>query len=290
MGEPPSPAEESVRSLPQEELLTTVKYCDHDGDNTVVVVSTSGAQGEPGTTYEQVPVADAVLPVPDGEDETPEIAPPTTPDCSTAIQNDASPLHPGRDSGVAESQDETTECTANHQRDSGLASIDIEISQQSEPTATPQYRPYRPGSVVAEFREAEAGEVAEPDDMLETVGSMQTFRPAPVSYDARSITARSIGGRSLVAPSTISPEDEVLSLRVRSLYDSGIGGMGSDVSSQFSSDAQKRISSIMEESANAGVSRIRGTRSSFPGASREVARRSRIIGGSVEGGTSKLIY
>jgi hypothetical protein len=288
MGEPPSPAEESVRSLHQEELLTTVIYCDHDGDNTVVV-STSGAQGEPGTTYEQVPVADAVPPVPDGEDETPEIAPPT-PDCSTAIQNDASPLRSGRDSGVAESQDETTECTANHQRDSGLASIDIEISQHSEPTATPQYRPYRPGSVIAKFREAEAEEVAEPDDMLETVGSMQTFRPAPVSYDARSITARSIGGRSLVAPSTISPEDEVLSLRVRSLYDSGLGGMGSDVSSQFSSDAQKRISSIMEESANAGVSRIRGTRSSFPGASREVPRRSRIIGGSVEGGTSKLIY
>jgi hypothetical protein len=292
MGEPPSPVEESVRSLPQQEEDLLADNC---GNSTVAAPASSGTQipqGEPGTTDDlQVPVADAVPPVP--KNETPEIAPPTTPDCSTAIQNDASPAHPGRDSGVAESQDETTKCLANHQRDSGLASIDIELSQQSEPTATPQYQPYRPETVVTEFRETEVAEVAVLDDMPETVGSMQTFKPvsAPVSYDARSITARSIGGRSLVAPSTISPEDEVLSLRVRSLYDSGIGGMGSDVSSQFSSDAaQRRISRIMEESANAGVSRIRGTRSSFPGASRDVARRSRIIGGSVEGGTSELSY
>ncbi|PUU83825.1 hypothetical protein B9Z19DRAFT_754281 [Tuber borchii] len=64
--------------------------------------------------------------------------------------------------------------------------------------------------------------------------------------------------RSLAAASTISPEDEVLSLKVRSLYDSGVGLGGSDVESQFS----KRVSSILEEGGKGG-SKI--TRSSYAG-------------------------
>jgi len=64
--------------------------------------------------------------------------------------------------------------------------------------------------------------------------------------------------RSLAAASTISPEDEVLSLKVRSLYDSGVGLGGSDVESQFS----KRVSSILEEGGKGG-SKV--TRSSYVG-------------------------
>ncbi|KAL7268841.1 hypothetical protein RUND412_008517 [Rhizina undulata] len=58
--------------------------------------------------------------------------------------------------------------------------------------------------------------------------------------------ARSLGGRSAAAVSVITPEDEVLSLKVRSLYDSGVGL--SDSGSQFSAEGRKRVSSIMEES------------------------------------------
>jgi hypothetical protein len=293
MGETPSPVEESVRSLPQEEEPTD--SCDEGDRNVVSASEASLPPTEPGTTNElRVSVADAALPNPEGDHETPEIAPPTTANCSTAIQNDASPTNPSQDSCVAESQDETERFAT--KRDSGLASIDLEFSQQPGLTAAPavsdECQPQKPEAHISESQEQTTG-VTGPDDMPETVGS--TAPPAaqivkPVAADARSITARSIGGRSLIAASTISPEDEVLSLRVRSLYDSGVGGLGSEVSSQFSSDINsRRISSIIEESANAGVSRMRGTRSSFPGASRDVARRSR-MGGSVEGGTFVIDY
>ncbi|RPA98481.1 hypothetical protein L873DRAFT_1028341 [Choiromyces venosus 120613-1] len=64
---------------------------------------------------------------------------------------------------------------------------------------------------------------------------------------AASITdAKSV--RSMAAASTISPEDEVLSLKVRSLYDSGVGLGGSDAESQFS----KRVSSVLEEGGGRG--------------------------------------
>lgn len=53
----------------------------------------------------------------------------------------------------------------------------------------------------------------------------------------------------------MSPEDEVLSLKVRSLYDSGVGVCGSDAESQFS----KRVSSVMEEGKR--ISRV--SRNSF---------------------------
>lgn len=66
--------------------------------------------------------------------------------------------------------------------------------------------------------------------------------------------------RSQIAPSICSPEDEVLSLKVRSLYDSGVGG--SDAGSQFS----KRVSSIMEE---AGKRASRVSRNSFVGSGDE---------------------
>ena len=62
---------------------------------------------------------------------------------------------------------------------------------------------------------------------------------------ASATDARSI--RSTPAASTVSPEDEVLSLKVRSLYDSGVG-IGSDSGSQFS----KRVSSIIEEGGGGG--------------------------------------
>lgn len=105
-------------------------------------------------------------------------------------------------------------------------------------------------------------------------GEYAYSRPRP-----RSSAARSIGDRSIVAVSFVSPEDEVLSLRVRSLYDCSPGG---DASSQFSADtSQRRISRIVEEGA-AGVSRQRGARSSFPGASKDIVHRSR-VSRSVEG-------
>lgn len=58
-----------------------------------------------------------------------------------------------------------------------------------------------------------------------------------------------------MAASILSPEDEVLSLKVRSLYDSGVGTGGSDAGSQFS----KRVSSVMEE----GKRMSRVSRNSF---------------------------
>lgn len=65
--------------------------------------------------------------------------------------------------------------------------------------------------------------------------------------------------RSQIAPSILSPEDEVLSLKVRSLYDSGVGVNvslgGSDTASQFS----KRTSSALDE----GKRMSRVSRSSF---------------------------
>ncbi|KAA8900457.1 hypothetical protein FN846DRAFT_145086 [Sphaerosporella brunnea] len=296
MCEPPSLAEQSVRSLPPEEKQPA-DNCDSDTNSNVAAASASGAQIpslEPGTATNELrePVADAAP-----EHETPEIAPPTSAIadcCSSPIQNDASPTHPGRDACAAEPQNEIER----RQRDSGLASIDIELSQQSEISATQpvpnECQRQKPDPNAAESQE-EATEFAGPDNMPATVAGSASSpavksvpSPVAIAADARSITARSIGGRSLFAPSTISPEDEVLSLRVRSLYDSGVGGMGSDVSSQFSSDiARRRISSIIEESAHLGVSQVRGTRSSFPGASRDVARRSR-MGGSVEGGISEV--
>lgn len=59
-----------------------------------------------------------------------------------------------------------------------------------------------------------------------------------------------------MAPSILSPEDEVLSLKVRSLYDSGVGVGGSDTGSQFS----KRTSSALDDG---GKRMSRVSRSSF---------------------------
>ena len=122
--------------------------------------------------------------------------------------------------------------------------------------------------------------------MLQAVSEALAPEQAPSAATSTAVVAvrpraRSISERSVVAASFVSPEDEALSLRVRSLYDSGPCALGSDASSQFSSD--RRISSIIEEGAAAGVSLARGTRSSFPGASVANARRGR-LSRSVEGG------
>jgi len=222
--------------------------------------------------------------VPESEQETPEIAPTT--DHLEFIQNDASSVHLRTKGNTIESQEEEQK---------RIAKLDSVLTPDLEPSPTVKALPT---SIVSnenriQIAEASAGrseQIMEASDMPETINSaatppaVQDTRPPTglIAADARSIAAKSIGDRSLIASSVISPEDEVLSLRVRSLYDSSLGGIGSDVSSQFSADiAQRRISSIIEEGA-IGVSRQRGTRSSFPGASREVARRSQ-LGGSAEG-------
>ncbi|KAI5821238.1 hypothetical protein BZA77DRAFT_2805 [Pyronema omphalodes] len=187
-------------------------------------------------------------------------------------------------------------------RDSGLASDMDDKSEPPSPIDLDGRRPVSAPIVLNLERIQIIEELADESDCSEydgdsdcgdemqeggTLAPLSTqyhsIRPSgSIAFDTRSIAAKSIGDRSLFAPSIISPEDEVLSMRVRSLYDSGVGGMGSDSSSQFSGDQnQRRISSIMEENAHAGVSRQRGARSSFPGANRE-AHHNRQIGGSVE--------
>ncbi|KAF8543101.1 hypothetical protein BDD12DRAFT_271793 [Trichophaea hybrida] len=273
MGEDPSPT--AARSL----LREPADRCD---SNMLPAPPTLPHSAEPSSDKLHVTVAtpSSVL---EGE-ETPEIAPTT--DHSETIQNDASPAQPRTESNTIESQEEIQE---------RIARRDSVLTPDQEPSLTVRAVPTSTASnenrvQIVEACAEKSEQVVEASDMPETVDTAATpsavqdtrHTTSPIAADARSITAKSIGDRSLVASSVISPEDEVLSLRVRSLYDSGLGGVGSDVSSQFSADiAQRRISSIIEEGA-IGVSRLRGTRSSFPGASKEVARRSQ-LGGSVEG-------
>ncbi|KAF8253905.1 hypothetical protein K440DRAFT_147098 [Wilcoxina mikolae CBS 423.85] len=274
MGEDPSPT--AARSL----LREPADRCD---SNILPAPPTLPHSAEPSPDKLHVTVATPSS-VPEGEQETPEIAPTT--DHSETIQNDASPAQPRTESNTIESQEEVQE---------RITKRDSVLTPDQEPSPTVRAVPTSTASnenrvQIAEACAEESEQVVEASDMPETVDSTATppavqdtrHTTSPIAADARSIAAKSIGDRSLVASSVISPEDEVLSLRVRSLYDSGLGGIGSDVSSQFSADiAQRRISSIIEEGA-IGVSRLRGTRSSFPGASKEVARRSQ-LGGSVEG-------
>jgi len=262
---------------------------------------------EPGDEHEdETQVADAQL-LPH---ETPDIKPSTTDppleeleledgenDKEEALQNDASSFTPK--SGCTENRAiefQREQDSSNMKRDSGLASImDSESLQQTTTTTTPDpvtAAPVLLSDPATALQEIDPGpheseKTIDPD--MEAVATPQTASAAAmqsvkhasiVAADTRSIAAGSIGGRSLVAPSTISREDEMLSLKVRSLYDSGFGTL--DGSGQFSDVPQRRIFSIIEEGAAAGVSRIRGTRSSFPGASKEMARRNR-LSGSVEG-------
>lgn len=261
-------------------------------------------------------VADAhLLPQLEDEDSALEIKPSATDtppeemgferggekDKEETLQIDASSLSPK--SGCIENRaiEFQREQDRNMKRDSGLASMtDSESLQQTampiifDPvTAAPIVLNGSPAALQVVDTSPHPSESEKPtqnSDMV-AVATPQTPSAAAIqsgrhvslgTADTRSIAAGSIGGRSLVAPSTISREDEVLSLKVRSLYDSGFGTLASDASSLFSDVPQRRISSIIEEGVAAGVSRIRGTRSSFPGASKEIARRSR-LGGSVEG-------
>lgn len=76
---------------------------------------------------------------------------------------------------------------------------------------------------------------------------MQTTIKAstPSITDAKLVTTKSAGDRSLTTSSMITPEDEVLSLRVRSLYDSSTAKDSSI--HVFTEPSQRRVSSVIEE-------------------------------------------
>ncbi|KAI5797703.1 hypothetical protein EDC01DRAFT_36596 [Geopyxis carbonaria] len=140
-------------------------------------------------------------------------------------------------------------------RDSGLASINLESTQPCNlPTQKVTSNGVR-ASILENYRQSSTESKGSDTGNMSDTGSA-TFLPptaaqetykasSPSIIDARSFTNKSIGDRSLAAPSTISPEDEVLSLRVRSLYDSNTTKDSS--SHVFTEPGQRRVSSIIEE-------------------------------------------
>lgn len=140
--------------------------------------------------------------------------------------------------------------------DSGLASMNSAFLPGQEPTA--------PVDARIRIQESDLA-AAGPGSRPMSSATNQIVRTATSATDTRSIGGKSIGNRSLggrsIAPSMLSPEDEVMSLKVRSLYDSGIG---MDTYSQFGEGSRKRVSSIMEERlTERGLATKRGYRNSF---------------------------
>jgi hypothetical protein len=224
------------------------------------------------------------------QEPVPEIAPTTAAHPSSeSLQNGgvyASPatLRPPQQqsAGAVRVASEQT-ADYNLKRDSGVGSINSgsekNPDQASHDPGTPQT--LLEMALALAYTAADNGErsdtVADAIKISEappTPKTRRSGRPAAAAADARSIAARSI-------TSSISPEDEVLSFRVRSLYDSGVGGIMTDSESHLSTDTpQRRISSIVEH-----ISERSWARNSFPGAvgGKDSTRLSR-LGGSVEGG------
>ena len=211
------------------------------------------------------------------QEPVPEIAPhpPSEPLQNGGVYASPATLRPPRQQPAGAEQ-VTGEQTADYnlKRDSGVGSIGSgsEKNPDHDP-GTPQ-TPLEMALALACTVTGDgerSGAVADAIKISEAPPTPKTRRSGrPTATDARSIVAKSIA-------SSISPEDEVLSFRVRSLYDSGVAGIMTDSESRLSTDTpRRRISSIVEERSWA--------RKSFPGAvgGKDSTRLSR-LGGSVEG-------
>jgi hypothetical protein len=193
-----------------------------------------------------------------------------------------------------------------NKRDSGLASI---RSASLHLLQTPEM-PLTPNEIIAVSSAVAAGQMSEENKAHEQ-GSHPDFkrnetpdpdpRPpstAPASQTFFKRSTPSIAARSLGAISTISREDEMLSSRVRSLYECGPTLIGCDCSSQISTSSdvvQRRPFRIIEEGGGVpetfrATERCRSSRNSFPGAGCKDGNHTNRRGGSINGGLSAGVF